>query len=87
MPQRKAAKKDLKQNQKRKQANLRIKRKIKTATRSLKKTLTGKDSAKIEDALKQVYKLIDKAASKNIIHANKAARKKSRLAKATKKAS
>ena len=85
MPQRRAAKKDLRQNRKRKQANLKIKKKLKTAAKSLKQTLTTKDSAKIEEALKQVCKLIDKAASKNVIHANKAARKKSRLTKAVKK--
>lgn len=85
MPQRKAAKKDLKQNKKRKQANLQVKRSIKDAAKKLKKTLAAGDSVKVQQALKEVCKLIDKAASKKVIHPNKAARRKSRINKSLKK--
>ena len=84
MPQRRAAKKDLRQNKKRKAKNLILKQSLKTAVKKLKKSLeekgskTGKAGSEI---MRQVCKLLDKAAAKNIIHKNKAAKRKSRLSK------
>ena len=81
MPQRRAAKKDLRQNKKRHQSNLQVKLRIKTAIKNFKKSLEKNDSALSHQALKEVYKTLDKAVRKKIIHPNKAARRKSRLSK------
>ena len=87
MPQRKAAKKALKQNKKRHQKNLQLKQKIKSALKAFKKSLDATDSSLRQKNLQELYKVLDKAAQKNIIHKNKAARKKSRLSKLLKKTS
>jgi small subunit ribosomal protein S20 len=81
MPQRRAAKKDLRQNAKKHEKNLQLTKQIKTALKKFKKTLEGKDTAKNKEALSLVYKILDKAASHNLIHPKKASRKKSQLAK------
>ena len=47
--------------------------------------IDGKDVAAAEGALKQTVSLIDKMASKGVIHRNAAGRYKSRLAKRTTK--
>jgi len=85
MPQRKTAKKDLKQNKKRHERNLEIKQKVKDTIKKFKKALISKENSNNEKSLAKVYKVIDKAASKNMMHPNKASRKKSRLAKLVKK--
>ena len=85
MPQRRTSKKDLRQNKKRHQRNLVIKQSVKEAIKKLKKVTDSKDVSTREKALTNVYKILDKAASKNIMHRNKASRKKSRLAKLLKK--
>ncbi len=81
MPQRRAAKKDLRQNKRKHEQNLKIKQKIKSAIKNLKKSLEEKDLSVSQKALAQVYEVLDKAASKKVIHKNKAARKKSRISK------
>ena len=81
MPQRKSAKKDLKQSAKSKKRNLIIKSQIKKVIKNFKKSLKDEDSTKAESNLKAVYTTLDKASSKKIIHRNKASRKKSRLSK------
>lgn len=85
MPQRRTSKKDLRQSKKRHKRNLVIKQNVKKAIKTLKKAADSKDSSTREKALVEVYKLLDKAASKNIMHRNKASRKKSRLTKLVKK--
>ena len=85
MPQRRAAKKDLRQNKKRRQQNLQVKKNINAAIKKLKKSVDTKDTLVRQKALTEVYKIIDKAATKKIIHRNKAARRKSRLSKLLKK--
>ena len=85
MPQRRTAKKDLRQNKKRQQRNLETKKSVKEAIKKLKKVVDSKDTSPREKALTEVYKILDKAASKKIIHRNKASRKKSRLTKLLKK--
>jgi small subunit ribosomal protein S20 len=79
MPQRKSAKEELKKSLGRKSLNLAKKRAIKTAVKTLKKSLQQDDLKVSEAALREVYTTLDKAASKKVIHANKAARKKSRF--------
>jgi small subunit ribosomal protein S20 len=79
MPQRKSAKRELKKSLKRRQLNLARKKAIKEAIKIYKKALKLKNLEEAKTALNQVYKVLDKAASKKVIHPKKAARKKSRL--------
>ncbi len=74
MPVLKHAKKKLRQDKKRTVDNLRI-RKV------YKKLLKAAKLQKTTEAVSAAYQAIDKAAKKNIIHDNKAARLKSSLAK------
>ena len=78
MPNIKAAIKWVKQSEKRQARNLSTKTKLKTI---FKKAKASGDAAQARD----VESALDKAATKGIIHPNKAARKKSRLAKAMRK--
>lgn len=77
MPTHKAQKKSIITSEKRRIANKTQKTKIK----SLFKTAAAAEPDKKEALLKEGYKTIDKACSKGIIKKNKAARKKSQLAK------
>lgn len=79
MPNIKAATKWVRQSEKRTKRNLDVKTRLKTV---YKKAAKGADEAQAREVEAQ----FDKAASKGIIHPNKAARKKSRLAKAVKAA-
>ena len=81
MPQRRAAKKDLRKNATRHESNLALKEQIASAIKKFKKTVENKDASDKAQALRDVYKILDKAASKKLIHSKKASRKKSRLAK------
>jgi small subunit ribosomal protein S20 len=74
VPNIKAAEKWARQSLKRRERNLDTKTRLKTL---VKKARTGGDAAAVSLADSQ----LDKAASKGIIHPNKAARKKSRLAR------
>lgn len=85
MPQRRTAKKDLRQNKKRRQRNLETMQKVKGAIKNLKKSLDSQDASLRAKTLTELYKILDKAAAKNVIHRNKASRKKSRLTKLLKK--
>jgi len=77
----KSALKELRKSRKRKEQNKLMKDKIKTLVRKFKKAINKKEKEKVQDLLKELYSLIDKTAKKNIIHKNKAARKKSQLTK------
>lgn len=79
MPNIKAAEKWVRQTEKRTQRNLDVKTRLKTV---YKKAASSGDTALVTSVEAQY----DKAAAKGIIHPNKAARKKSRLAKAAKSA-
>jgi small subunit ribosomal protein S20 len=81
MPQRRTAKKELRKTKKRREQNLRVKGEIKSVVKKFKKSLQSGDAASRKKELNEVYKTLDKAAKKKIIHPNKAARKKSRLSK------
>lgn len=76
MPNIKAAEKWVRQSAKRTTRNLDAKSRLKTL---YKKAVSGEENAVPKTT---VESQLDKAASKGIIHRNKAARKKSRLAKA-----
>lgn len=80
MPNIKAAEKWVRQSAKRTTRNLDVKTRLKTL---YKKAVSAQDA----EVIQSVEAQFDKAAQKGIIHPNKAARKKSRLAKAAAKAS
>lgn len=80
MPNIKAAEKWVRQSEKRTQRNLDVKTRLKTL---YKKAVSAQDTG----VSTSVEAQFDKAAQKGIIHPNKAARKKSRLAKAVARAS
>jgi len=77
MPVTKSAKKKLKKDKKREKENAILESLYKGALKKAKKNPTEKN-------IKEAAVLIDKAAKKNIIHKNKAARNKSSLAKISK---
>jgi small subunit ribosomal protein S20 len=52
---------------------------LRTALREIRSAINGNDLAAAKNALKQTISLIDKIASKGIIHKNAASRYKSRL--------
>lgn len=79
MPQRKSAKEELKKSLKRRERNLRVKTQIKNAIKKFRKSLEKQHLEEAKQILPEVYKVLDKAASKKVIHPNKSARKKSRL--------
>jgi small subunit ribosomal protein S20 len=76
VPNIKAAIKWARQSEKRRIRNLDVKTRLKTIFKKAKTNLTPAVLSAVESQL-------DKAAQKGIIHPNKAARKKSRLAKAS----
>ena len=82
MPQRRSGIKELRKNRTRHLHNLDIKTDLK---KTIKKFLASVNENKLEEAkesLKTVYKKLDKAAKRNIIAKNTAARRKSRFSKA-----
>lgn len=74
MPILKNAKKALRSSQKKAEVNGRIKSMLKTMTDKMVKTPT-------QEVLNLAFSAIDKAKKRNVIHANKAARLKSRMSK------
>lgn len=80
MPVIKSAIKKLRQDRKHERENDIIRKTLKESIRTAKKTKSGKSVAK-------AVSVVDKAAKKNIIHKNKAARMKSNLTKIAKPAS
>lgn len=74
MPVTKQARKKLRKDKKREKKNDALKAEYKNALKKAKKSPTAKN-------VTEATKVIDKAAGKNVIHANKAARLKSRLTK------
>lgn len=82
MPQRRTARKDLRKQAKHVSHNLDIKTDLRKV---IKKLLTEVKAKKAEDAkatLKLVFKKLDKACKRNLIHKNTVGHRKSRLSKA-----
>lgn len=84
MPNTPSAKKRLRQSISRRAKNRSTKTAIRTLTRTIRESIAAKDVAKSEEAFGTLVKKIDRASSKNVLHANTAARTKSRLSKAIK---
>lgn len=82
MPQLQAAKKDLRKNQRRRAINDRWRSAIHKSIRAVQDAITEKDQKAAAAAMPKAQAVLDRASRRNIIHPNKAARKKSRLLKA-----
>ena len=67
------------QSQKNRERNRQFRSRLRGALKSIRTAIDGKDVAAAEGALTQTVSLIDKMASKGVIHANAASRYKSRL--------
>lgn len=78
MASHKSAKKRIRSNERKRIRNKSVKSEIKT---KVKKTLASKDKAEAEKLYKEAVAMLDKNSTKNVIHRNNAARKKSRLTK------
>lgn len=86
MPHTRSAEKRLRKAEKRRKQNRAAAKKIKTVRRAVAEAITSKDAGKIGTEVKATQATLDRAAAKGYIHANKAARLKSRLAKKIKAA-
>ena len=81
MPHHKSAKKQIRQDAKRRLRNRSTKHLLRTRSKKVHALATEGKHEESADALKEASSAIDKAAGKRIIHPNKAARLKSSLAK------
>jgi small subunit ribosomal protein S20 len=79
MPITQSAKKALRGGEKKKVFNLRRKKKVEDAVKSVKRLVKEGKTKEANDLLPQAYSALDKAAKGNTIKANTASRKKSRL--------
>lgn len=86
MPITQSAKKALRGGEKKKVFNLRRKKKVEDAVKSVKKLVKEGKMGEANAMLPQAFSALDKAAKGNTIKANTAARKKSRLNTMVKKA-
>jgi len=76
----KSALKANRQNIKRREHNRALRARLRTGLKSIRKSLDAKDVAGAKKALQSLQSLVDKMATKGIIHKNTASRYKSRLA-------
>jgi small subunit ribosomal protein S20 len=87
MPNTKSAKKRHRQGMERRAKNRAVKSTLKTAIKKLRESVAAKKFDEAKTLLTAMHKSLDQAASKRIIHVNKAARTKSRLSHLIAKAS
>lgn len=85
MPITKSAKKALRQTKTRTKRNAILKEKIKKITRKMEDLVKESKIDEAKKILSEAYKIIDKAAKRNIIKKSNAGRKKSKLSRFTKK--
>ena len=76
----KSALKANRQNIKRREHNRQMRSKLRTALKAIRASLDAKDLDAAKSALKSTVSIVDKMATKGIIHKNTASRYKSRLA-------
>jgi len=86
MPITKSAKKALRAGEKKKVFNLRRKKKVEDAVKTVKKLVKEGKTKEANELLPKAFSALDKAAKGNTIKANTASRKKSRLNAMVKKA-
>jgi small subunit ribosomal protein S20 len=68
------------QNVKRREHNRQLRTRLRSALRDIRAAIDGQDPTTVAHALRQTISLVDKMASKGLIHRNAAGRYKSRLA-------
>lgn len=78
MPTIKSAEKRLRQSRKRRQRNQSVKSEIRTLARRIEQADSVEEA---EELLREAYAELDRAAGKDVMHPNKAARRKSQLAR------
>jgi small subunit ribosomal protein S20 len=83
----KSALKANRQNIKHREHNRQMRSRLRTALRSIRASLDAKDLTGAKSALNKTVSIVDKMASKGIIHRNTAGRYKSRLSARLSKAS
>ncbi len=81
MPIIQSAKKALRQNTRRRKANVKRKTDLRTVVKQYKKLIASGQKDKAKEYLSSVYKKFDKTAKTKLIKKNKASRMKSRLSK------
>ncbi len=81
MPHSVSAKKDLRQNQRRRMRNRARRSALKTQMKKFLAAVEAGDASAAEQELKKAQKLLDRAAVTHLLHKNAAARKKAQLAK------
>ncbi|MGQ0637547.1 MAG: 30S ribosomal protein S20 [Planctomycetaceae bacterium] len=79
MPNNRNAAKAARQNEKRRLRNRTARSSLKTLIKRVREAVAKNDGAAADSALQSAVKRLDQAASKKLIHRNKAARLKSRL--------
>ena len=79
MPNHKSAEKRVRQNEKRRSINRGHRTKVRTYIKKLREALDSGDKAQVDQALPETISVIDKSIQKGVLHANAAARYKSRL--------
>jgi small subunit ribosomal protein S20 len=81
MPNMKSAEKRMRQNEIRRSANRQRHSQMRTEIKKFQQLLSEQKTDEAREVLKDVYAVIDRSAQKGVIHANAAARYKSRLTK------
>lgn len=79
-----SARKRARQNEKRRRHNASLRSELRSAVKSVRKAIEAGDKSAAGNVLQHATGIIDSVADKDIIHKNKAARHKSRLAAAIK---
>jgi small subunit ribosomal protein S20 len=81
MPNTKGAAKAMRQSEKRREINNKVKDQVKRSVKEVKRLIKTGDKDKAAELMRKAMSALDKAAKKGVVHKNTAARKKSRLAK------
>jgi len=81
VPQRRSPIKELRKTRKKKMHNLDIKTNLRKSTKKFLSSVEEKNTDDAKKDLKVLFKKLDKASKRNIMHKNTAARRKSRYSK------
>jgi small subunit ribosomal protein S20 len=84
MPNTSSAKKRMRQDAVRRNRNRSTKSNLRTQLRKVRESIAAKDTEKSQEEFRTLVKKLDTAAAQNVIHANRAARTKSRVSQAIK---
>ena len=79
MPNHKSAEKRVRQSEKRRDINRGHRTKVRTYIKKLRSALDASDKQQVDQILPETISVIDKSIQKGVMHANAAARYKSRL--------